>query len=160
MSSKLTHIDVEGNSKVVDITQKESTQRIALAEGWVLLANDSLELITTKRLHKGDVLSVAQLAGIMAAKRTSDIIPLCHPIPIDSIEVRLEAHPGKGIHIRAEVGNVWKTGVEMEAMVAVSGAALTIYDMVKSVERQAVISGIRLLYKNGGKTGEWIAPVQ
>jgi len=155
MSSELTHIDKEGNSKMVDVAQKKATERKAIAEGWVLLSDSTLELITMRRLNKGDVLQIAQLAGIMATKRTADIIPLCHPIPIDAVSVLLTPHPEKGIHITAEVSNVWKTGVEMEALMAVSGAALTIYDMVKAVERHAVITNIQLIYKNGGRTGKW-----
>ena len=158
MASELTHIDKEGNTKIVDVTWKESSKRTAVAEGWVLLSDASLEQITSQRIKKGDVLQVAQLAGIMGAKKTSDVIPLCHPIPIDSVSVKLFVEKGKGIHIRAEVCNVWKTGVEMEALTAVSCTALTIYDMLKAIERHAVITGIQLLYKNGGRTGEWKRP--
>lgn len=155
MASGLTHIDKEGNSRMVDVAQKNASERVAIAEGWVLLSDTTLELITAQRMKKGNVLQVAQLAGIMASKKTAEIIPLCHPIPIDSVSLLLTPHEGKGVHIKAEVSNVWKTGVEMEALMAVSGAALTIYDMVKAIERRAVINNIQLLYKNGGRSGEW-----
>ena len=155
MSLELTHIDKQGNSNIVNVTKKESTARLAIAEGWVLLSTSSLALIENRQNQKGDVLQVAQLAGIMGAKKTAGIIPLCHPIPIDSVSVQLRVEKERGIYICAEVQNVWKTGVEMEALMAVTSAALTIYDMMKSVERHARITDIRLIYKEGGKSGEW-----
>jgi len=157
MSIELTHIDKEGNSKMVSIAEKETSKRIAIAEGWVLLSEQTIREITSRKMKKGDVLQVAQLAGIMGSKRTADIIPLCHPIPIDSVAVFLEPK-ARGIHIRAEVTNVWKTGVEMEALMAVTCAALTVYDMIKAIERNAIITEIQLIYKNGGRSGEWKRP--
>ena len=158
MEFNLTHMDKDGNARMVDVSQKKFTERIAIAEGWVLLTEQTNQQIMGKHLQKGDVLQVAQLAGIMGAKQTSNLIPLCHPIPIDSVSVVLRPDAKKGVHIVAEVQNCWRTGVEMEALTAVSCAALTIYDMIKSVERQAEITGIKLLYKNGGKSGEWKCP--
>ena len=158
MDGNLTHIDKDGNARMVDVSPKKLTDRIAIAEGWVLLSESTKQQIVGKLFQKGDVLQVAQLAGIMGAKKTADIIPLCHPIPIDSVSVVLHTEETKGIRIVAEVQNRWRTGVEMEALTSVSCAALTIYDMIKSVERQAEITGIKLLYKNGGKSGEWKCP--
>ena len=119
------------------------------------MSADTLQLIADKNIQKGDVLQIAQLAGICGAKKTSDIIPLCHPIPIDAVEVQARIVPQKGVYILAEVRNHWKTGVEMEALMAVSAAALCIYDMVKAVEKTAEIEGVSLCYKKGGKSGEW-----
>lgn len=147
MSEKLTHIDREGNARMVSILEKPHTKRIAVAEGWILLSPTTLSLIKGNDVKKGDVLSIAQLAGIMATKKTADIIPLCHPIPIDGVELQLEVEE-QGIYIRATVYNVWKTGVEMEALTAVTAAALTIYDMVKAVEKTGEITNIRLVSKS------------
>ena len=147
MSGKLTHIDEEGNSRMVSIIDKPHSKRVALAEGWILLTPKTLALISDQEIQKGDVLSIAQLAGIMATKNTADLIPLCHPIPIDAVDVRLKIHD-KGVHIQATVSNVWKTGVEMEALTAVTVAALTVYDMVKSVEKTGVITDIHLIRKD------------
>ena len=158
MDFNLTHMDRDGNARMVDVRQKNATARRAVAEGWVLLSEQTMQHIVAKAFQKGDVLQIAQLAGITGAKKTADIIPLCHPIPIDSVSVVLHTDEKKGVRIVAEVQNYWRTGVEMEALTAVSCAALTIYDMIKSVERQAEITGIRLLYKNGGKSGEWKCP--
>ena len=158
MDFNFTHMDKDGNARMVDVSQKKSTERIAVAEGWVLLSEPTMQQIVGKLFQKGDVLQVAQLAGIMGVKKTADIIPLCHPIPIDSVSVVLDTDIKRGVRIVAQVQNCWRTGVEMEALTAVSCAALTIYDMIKSVERQAEITGIKLLYKNGGKSGEWKCP--
>ena len=158
MEYNLTHLDKDGNARMVGVQQKSVTDRIAVAEGWILLNEQTMQQIAERAFQKGDVLQIAQLAGIMGAKKTADIIPLCHPIPIDSVSVVLHTDGEKGVRIVAEVQNNWRTGVEMEALTAVSCAALTIYDMIKSVERQAEITGIRLLYKNGGKSGEWKCP--
>ena len=152
---KLTHLSEDGDPRIVDLTGKKSTARFAQAHGWVLLSPDSLMLIQNKEIQKGDVLQIAQLAGICGAKKTADIIPLCHPIPIDAVEVRAFVVPDKGVHIISEVRNYWKTGVEMEALMAVSAAALCVYDMIKAVDKSARIDGIELLYKKGGKAGEW-----
>ena len=126
---------------------------MAQAEGWVELGKGTIERIQNHSIHKGNVLSVAQLAGICGAKKTADIVPLCHPIPIDAVDVRLTVHENRGVHILAEVRNEWKTGVEMEALTAVSSAALCIYDMIKAVQKDAMITDIRLVYKEGGKSG-------
>jgi cyclic pyranopterin monophosphate synthase len=158
MSKELTHIDSEGNCKIVNVVEKQHSARIAIAEGWVLLSDSCLDMIELRQTQKGDVLQVAQLAGITGAKKTSEVVPLCHPIPIDSVSVVLKIHRGKGVHITAEVQNVWKTGVEMEALMAVTSAALTVYDMVKAIERDAVITNVLLLYKDGGKSGQWNRP--
>ena len=154
-NQRLTHLNEEGEPRIVDLSNKPNSGRVAQAHGWVLLSPNSLALIENKEIQKGDVLQIAQLAGICGAKKTSDIIPLCHPIPIDAVDVRIRIVSGKGVHIVSEVRNYWKTGVEMEALMAVSSAALCVYDMVKAVDREAKIDGIALLYKKGGKTGEW-----
>ncbi len=146
MTHKLTHIDAEGNAKMVDILQKPHSQRIAVAEGFVRLSPQSLESIAVGNNKKGDVLSIAQLAGIGGSKRTADLIPLCHPIPIDAVSVDL-CVVESGVLIQATVGTVWKTGVEMEALTAVSTAALTIYDMLKAIDKEMVIERIRLISK-------------
>lgn len=147
MSDKLTHIDGEGNARMVSVLEKKHSKRIAVAEGWILLATSTLQLIKGNDVQKGDVLSIAQLAGIMATKKTAELIPLCHPIPIDGVDVNLEIQE-KGVYIQAKVYNVWKTGVEMEALTAVTAAALTIYDMVKAIEKTGEITGIRLVSKS------------
>lgn len=147
MSGKLTHIDGEGNARMVSVLDKPHSKRIAVAEGWILLTSKTLELIKGQGIKKGDVLSIAQLAGIMATKKTAEWIPLCHPIPIDGVDLHLEIKE-KGVYIKATVYNVWKTGVEMEALTAVSAAALTIYDMVKAVEKTGEITGVRLVSKS------------
>ena len=157
MSNKLTHIDPQGNPKMVDISTKPNTHRLAIAEGWVLLSDACLFRITEGRMRKGDVMQIAQLAGIMGAKRTADLIPLCHPLPIDSVDVLVYPIPTKGLRIEATVRSFWRTGVEMEALTAVTASALTVYDMIKSIEKDAMITGIRLLEKQGGRSGRWIA---
>ena len=147
MSEKLTHIDQDGNARMVSILEKPHSKRIAVAEGWILLQPKTLSMIRGQDVQKGDVLSIAQLAGIMATKKTADIIPLCHPIPIDGVELELEVRE-TGVYIRATVYNLWKTGVEMEALTAVTAAALTIYDMVKAIEKTGEITGVRLVSKS------------
>ena len=144
--NELTHIDQAGNCRMVDILSKPLVKRIAVAEGFIKLSPESLEIIEKGQGHKGDVLSVAQLAGIMGSKKTGDLIPLCHPIPIDSVEVTLEVVE-QGVQITGTVGTVWKTGVEMEALTAVSVTALTVYDMLKAIDKEMVIEQIRLLEK-------------
>ena len=156
MSNRLTHIDQDGNPKMVDISHKANSYRLAIAEGWVLLADTTLLSITQSTIQKGDVLQIAQLAGIQGAKRTSDLIPLCHPLPIDAVQVWVSIEMGKGVYIKSSVRSHWRTGVEMEALTAVTAAALTVYDMVKAVDRSAVLSGICLLEKHGGKSGVWV----
>ncbi len=153
---KLTHIDSRGKPRMVDVSAKARTERTATAEGFVRLSAATAKLVRSKRSKKGDVLQVAILAGIQAVKRTSDLIPLCHPILVTGVEVDADLPAGKNtVHIRATVRTTGETGVEMEALTAVSAAALTVYDMLKAVERGIVIENIRLVHKAGGKSGEW-----
>jgi cyclic pyranopterin phosphate synthase len=152
--SDLTHFDDQGHAHMVDVGAKPVTDRIATAEGCIVMTAATLGLITQGRAKKGDVLGVARLAGIMAAKKTSDLIPLCHPLPITKVAVDLtpdESLPG--VRVTATVKTSGVTGVEMEALTAVSVACLTIYDMLKAVEKGMQIEGIRLLLKDGGKSG-------
>jgi len=151
----LTHIDLDGNAHMVDVGYKEPTERIARAKGQVVLKPETVELIRAGLLKKGDVLSVAQIAGIQAAKKTSDLIPLCHPLAINQVKVTLSIDEKLPIvYIESLVKTFGKTGVEMEALTAVSIAALTVYDMVKAVEKTAHIENIRLVEKRGGKSGD------
>ena len=153
--TKLTHIDETGRARMVDVGDKPDTRRTAVAKGEIHLRRETLALIQQGTLKKGDALTVAQVAGILGAKRTSDLIPLCHPIPIHQIEVKLEPDESlPGVRITATVQTVGKTGVEMEALTAVSVAALTVYDMVKAVEKTASIQNIRLVEKHGGLSGD------
>ena len=157
--SDLTHFDNNGNPKMVDVSNKQSTKRIAQASGFVKMKPSTLETILNKNISKGDVLQIARLAGIMASKKTSSIIPLCHPILIDSISVDLEPYPKHSkIKITSNITCRGSTGVEMEALTAVSASALTIYDMCKSIDRSIEILEIKLIKKSGGKSGEWIRP--
>jgi cyclic pyranopterin phosphate synthase len=154
----LTHIDQRGEARMVDVSDKGVTERVAIAEGRVLMHKDTLDLVVEGNAMKGDVLGAARLAGIMAAKRTHGLIPLCHPLPLSKIEIDINPeHSLPGFLVQATVKVTAKTGVEMEALTAVSIACLTIYDMVKAVERGIRIEGIRLLHKSGGKSGEWNA---
>lgn len=156
--SPLTHIDQRGEARMVDVTEKGATDRVAIAEGRVIMRKETLDLVLEGNAMKGDVLGAARLAGIMAAKRTHGLIPLCHPLPLTKIEIDINPeHALPGFLVRATVKVTAKTGVEMEALTAVSIACLTIYDMVKAAERGVQISGIRLLHKSGGKSGEWRA---
>jgi cyclic pyranopterin phosphate synthase len=156
--SGLSHFDDKGQAHMVDVSGKPVTDRVAVAEGVVRMTSETLALITEGRAKKGDVLAVARLAGIMAAKRTADLIPLCHPLPVTKVAVELTPDPGlPGIRIEATVKTSGQTGVEMEALTAVSIAALTVYDMVKAVEKSMVIDGIRLVLKDGGKSGRYEA---
>ena len=151
---KLSHLDEKGAARMVDVGGKAVTRRLARARGFLRLDQKTLELLTSGGLPKGDALAVARVAGIMAAKRTPDLIPLCHPLPISS--VRLELTPqADGVVIEAEVITTAPTGVEMEALTAVSVAALTLYDMIKAMQRDAVIEDVLLLEKSGGKSGEY-----
>lgn len=153
----LTHFDEKGRAKMVDITSKKVTERTAITEGIVKMKKETLEMILNKEMAKGDVFQVARLAGIMAAKWTPHLIPLCHPLPITSVEIDFEPDLDKSLlKIRTKVKTSAQTGVEMEAMVATSLAALTIYDMCKSVDKEMVIKEIKLIYKSGGKSGEFI----
>lgn len=153
--SKLTHLDEHGHAKMVDVSEKPDTTRTAIARGEVHMKKETLELIRDGQIKKGDVLTVAQIAGITASKRTSDLIPLCHPLPLSKVDVDLElddALPGVVITATAKVTG--KTGVEMEALTAVSVAALTIYDMAKAAEKTMRIQNIRLVEKHGGVSGD------
>ena len=156
-ATKLTHIDERGDARMVDVGAKAVTERRATARGMLLLSAETLALVRDGRTPKGDVLASARLAGIMAAKKTSELIPLAHPLPIThaSVELAIEA---KGIAIEATVATTARTGVEMEALTAVSVAALTLYDMLKAVERGARITDVRLVAKSGGRSGEYRAP--
>ena len=154
--SKLTHFDNKGNANMVDVSNKNHTKRVAEAHGIVEMNQSTLKTIINKSISKGDVLQIARLAGIMAAKKTSDIIPLCHPIIIDSIGLHLEAQKEKNsVLIKSKVICRGSTGVEMEALTAVSASALTIYDMCKAIDRGIKIKNIQLLRKSGGKSGTW-----
>ncbi len=154
----LTHLDEQGHARMVDVGDKPSTTRIATAAGQVRMSPDTLALVTEGRAAKGDVLATARIAGIMAAKRTSDLIPLCHPLAISKVTVDLTPDPTlPGITVQATVKTTGQTGVEMEALTAVSVACLTIYDMLKAAEKGMVIDAIRLLHKEGGKSGTWDA---
>jgi cyclic pyranopterin phosphate synthase len=152
----LTHLDEEGNVHMVDVGEKPDTERVAVARGQVQMHPETLRLIAEGGIPKGDVLAVAQVAGIMGAKRTADLIPLCHPLLLTKIDVAFRIDEKTStIEITATVRNRGKTGVEMEALTAVSVAALTVYDMAKAVEKTMTIDNIRLVYKSGGKSGEW-----
>lgn len=154
----LTHIDSRGQAHMVDVSQKPETARLARAEGYVRMTAQTLELITSGEAKKGDVPGVARLAGIMAAKRTSELIPLCHPLPLSKVSLEIAARPDlPALHIEATVKTTGQTGVEMEALTAVSVAALTVYDMVKAVEKSMQIEGIRLVLKEGGASGRYEA---
>ena len=148
----LSHINEQGRARMVDVTDKESTVRIATAQGIVKVNSDTMALIRSGGMKKGDVLAVAQVAGIMAAKKTADIIPMCHPLRLSSVDINFELTDTE-IIIQATVKCKESTGVEMEALTAVSTAALTIYDMCKAVQRDIEITDIRLMYKSGGKSG-------
>jgi cyclic pyranopterin phosphate synthase len=151
---RLTHLDEEGRAQMVDVSKKPLTERTAVATGTVYMKPETLRLIKDKRISKGDVFNVARIAGIMAAKKTSDLIPLCHPLNITSVNIDFETDDEKGkVDIKSVVKIIGQTGVEMEALVATTAAALTIYDMCKAVDKEMVISDIMLLEKKGGKSG-------
>ena len=157
-NTELTHIDPRGQARMVDVSAKDQTERLAIAEGRVIMRKETLDLLVTGNALKVDVLGAARLAGIMAAKRTHGLIPLCHPLPITKVEIDINPeHALPGFLVRATVKVTGQTGVEMEALVAVSIACLTIYDMVKAVERGMRIEGVRLLQKSGGKSGDYRA---
>ena len=154
----LTHFDKDGQAHMVDVSDKPVTARVAKAEGAVVMAAETLAIISEGTAKKGDVLGVARLAGIMAAKKTADLIPLCHPLPITRVALDLTPDPAlPGIRIAATVKTGGQTGVEMEALTAVSAAALTVYDMVKAVDKRMQIEGIRVVLKDGGKSGRFEA---
>ncbi len=155
---RLTHLDESGKAVMVDIGEKADTQRLARAAGRVRMKAETLRLIRAGDIKKGDVLAVARIAGVMAAKRAAELIPLCHPLPLTSIAVDLKLNEGESaVDILATVKTTGKTGAEMEALTAVSAAALTIYDMAKAVDRAMRISDIRLLEKRGGVRGDYVA---
>jgi cyclic pyranopterin phosphate synthase len=157
--SKLSHIAASGEARMVDVSGKDDTARVALAEGCVVMAAQTLALILSGDAKKGDVLGAARIAGIMAAKRTHELIPLCHPLLLTKVSVDIAPDNAlPGLRVRAEVKTRGQTGVEMEALTAVSVACLTIYDMAKAADRGMRIEGVRLLEKSGGKSGDWRAP--
>ena len=155
--AELTHIDEHGQARMVNVGAKPDTDRLAVAEGRVVMSPEALTAITDGRVKKGDVLQIAQLAGIQGAKRTADLIPLCHPLPIDGVELSVVADSATSVLITATVRTRWRTGVEMEALTAVMAAALTVYDMVKSIDRGMRIEGVCLIEKKGGRSGHWRA---
>ena len=156
--SAFTHFDEAGNAVMVDVTGKAATERVAIAYGRVMMRPETLALIKRRAVAKGDVLTVAQLAGIMAAKRTAELIPLCHPLPLASVQVELACRPEPpAVEITATCRTIGRTGVEMEALCAVSAAALTVYDMCKAVDRGMHITDVRLRHKAGGKSGTYTA---
>ena len=150
---KMTHLDEEGRAIMVDITQKSTTERVAVASGTLKMQPETLQLIRIGEVEKGDVLAVARVAGIMAAKKTAELIPLCHPLPITSAKIDFEFFEDDTLKIIAETKTTYATGVEIEALTAVSVAALTIYDMCKAVDRGMIIGEIKLEHKSGGKSG-------
>jgi cyclic pyranopterin phosphate synthase len=155
MARKLSHLDESGHPRMVDITAKTDTTRQAIAKGSIYMKPETLALIRAGQVAKGDVLSVAQVAGVMAAKKTHELIPLCHPLLLTDIDVQLEPDEKESaLHITTSVRTTGKTGVEMEALTAVAVAALTVYDMCKAVDRGMRIEGVRLARKSGGKSGE------
>lgn len=154
-ANRLTHLAEDGSARMVDVGWKPATDRMAQAAGHVVMQPETLALIRDGLMKKGDVLTIAQLAGIMGAKRTSELIPLCHPLPLNKVDVELELdEAGSRVNIVATATTSGKTGVEMEALTAISIAALTIYDMCKAVDRAVQIDGIRLLRKTGGQSGD------
>jgi len=155
----LSHIGAAGEARMVDVSDKDESARVALAEGCVVMAAPTLALILAGDARKGDVLGAARIAGIMAAKRTHELIPLCHPLMLTKVSVDIAPDPSlPGLRVRAEARTRGQTGVEMEALTAVSIACLTIYDMAKAADRGMRIEGVRLLAKSGGKSGDWRAP--
>ncbi|WP_108814970.1 cyclic pyranopterin monophosphate synthase MoaC [Loktanella sp. Alg231-35] len=155
----LTHFDQDGQAHMVDVSDKPVTARTAIAEGHIKMTAETLALITQGRAQKGDVLGIARIAGIQGAKKTADLIPLCHPLPITKVALDLVPDAAlPGVRITATVKTGGQTGVEMEALTAVSTAALTVYDMVKAVQKNMEISGIRLTFKDGGKSGRFENP--
>ena len=153
--SKLTHIDADGNARMVEVGNKAPTQREAIAEGWIQLTQAAFSCLQAGEVPKGDVLQIAQIAGIQAAKKTSDLIPLCHPLALSGIKVLVESQAPNRVYVWARVRCEGKTGVEMEALTAVSGALLCVYDMLKAIDKGLVIGPIQLVSKSGGKSGDW-----
>ena len=159
MAPKLTHLGARGEARMVDVSAKAATERVAVAEGRVTMRAETLDLVLTGNAKKGDVLGAARIAGIMAAKKTHELIPLCHPLAVSKVEIDIEPDRAlPGLTVRATVKVTGQTGVEMEALTAVSVACLAIYDMIKAVERGVRIEGIHLVEKTGGKSGHYRAP--
>jgi cyclic pyranopterin phosphate synthase len=155
MANKLTHLDEHGHARMVDVGDKHDTERIAIARGEVHMKKETFDLVRAGQIKKGDVLTVAQIAGITGSKRTSELIPLCHPLPLTKVDVDLELDESlPGVVITATAKTIGKTGVEMEALTAVSVAALTVYDMAKAAEKTMRIQNIRLVEKHGGRSGD------
>lgn len=154
-TSRLSHVDRDGSARMVDVGAKDVTEREAVAAGSVRVSKEAMRLVEEGRTAKGNVVETARLAGIMAAKRTSELIPLCHPLPLDHVDVSVETTPS-GFDIEARVRIRGRTGVEMEALTAVSVAALTVYDMVKAADKTMVIENVRLLLKEGGRSGLYV----
>ncbi len=155
----LTHFDAEGQAHMVDVSEKADTARVAIARGFIRMRPETLDHVEAGTAKKGDVLGVARLAGIMGAKRTADLIPLCHPLPISKVAITFEIDRTlPGVRVEAEVRTTGKTGVEMEALTAASTTCLTIYDMLKAVEKGMTIGGIEVVLKDGGKSGRYEAP--
>ena len=159
MSDSLTHFDAQGHARMVDVAAKPATHRIAVARGGIRMRPETLERIVTGGHRKGDVVAVARLAGIMAAKRTADLVPLCHPLALTRVEVDLwPDESSRSVECRARVETIGPTGVEMEALTATQVALLTVYDMCKAVDRGMTIESVRLVEKRGGKLGDWVRP--
>jgi len=158
---RLTHLDRAGSANMVDVGGKAASGRVAVAEGFVTMARATLDAIAAGNAAKGDVIGTARIAGIMAAKRTSELIPLCHPLALEKVAVEIEPDQDlPGLRVTATAKLTGKTGVEMEALTAASVACLTIYDMAKAIDKAMIIGGIRLLSKSGGKSGDWTAPAR
>ena len=155
--SGLTHLDQAGAARMVDVSVKAETRRVAIAEGRIAMSDEAADAIRAGAIAKGDVLAVARIAGIMAAKRTAEMIPLCHPLAIAACTVDLTVETG-AVRVEASVATTGQTGVEMEALTAVSAALLTVYDMAKAIDKSMIIGEIRLLSKAGGRSGDWRAP--
>ena len=154
----LSHVDETGRARMVDVTEKPVSRRTAVAEGMVRMSQEAFALVRDNAVAKGDVLRVAEVAGVMGGKRTGELIPLCHPLPLDAVRVECSADAGlPGVKVVATAVATGRTGVEMEALTAVSVACLTVYDMVKAVDRGMVVEGVRLLEKTGGTRGDWRA---
>jgi len=154
----LTHFDATGQAHMVDVGAKQDTHRIAVAAGSIRMKPETLALIQSGNAKKGDVIGIARIAAIMASKRTSDLVPLCHPLPITRVAVDFEVdESSSSVHCRAQVETIGKTGVEMEALTAVQVGLLTVYDMCKAVDRGMVMTNVRVLEKHGGKSGDWTA---
>ena len=159
MTSPLTHFDAQGQAHMVDVSAKDETHRVARATGTIRMQPATLELIRSGTAKKGDVIGIARIAAIQAAKRTSDLIPLCHPLPITRVAVEFEIDAAAStVRCTAQVETLSRTGVEMEALTAVQIGLLTVYDMCKAADRGMVMDGIRVLEKHGGKSGDWVAP--